>query len=128
MTKKLPFAAPLALAASALLVTPASAANVSNPGQIRAEIQQLDQQIERSRGLSGREEQRLQNQVDHLQELYRTYARGGFSRAELQRLDRELSATKAQVYQQSRDRNDVAGRQDQHHDRDDRDDRNDHRR
>jgi hypothetical protein len=127
MTKKLLFAAPLAFAASALLVTPASAASISNPGQIRAEIQQLDQQIERSRGLSGREEQRLQNQVDRLQDLYRTYARGGFSRAELQRLDRELSATKVQVYQQSRDRNDVAGRQDQRNDRNDRNDRHDSR-
>jgi len=125
MTKRFFLAAPLALAAGALLVTPASAASLSNPGQIRAQIQQLDRQIERSRGLSGREEQRLQNRVDRLQDLYRAYARGGFSRAELQRLDRELSATKVQVYHQSLDRNGSPGRQDQ---RWDRQDGNDYRR
>ena len=50
MTKKFLIAGPLALAAGALLVTPASAASFSNPGQIRAEIQQLDRQVDRSHG------------------------------------------------------------------------------
>jgi len=122
MTKKFLLAAPLMLAAGAVLATPASAASVNNPGQMRSEIQQLDRQIERMRGLSGREEQRLQRQVDQLQGLYQSFARGGFSRSELQRLDRELTAVKTQVSHQSRDRNDSDGRQDK------RGDRNDHRR
>ena len=122
MTRKFLLAAPMILAVGAMLATPASAASLSNPGQIRSEIQQLDRQIERMPGLSGREEQRLQRQVDQLQGLYQGFARGGFSRGELQRLDRELTAVKTQVYQQSRDRNDAGGRHDQ------RGDRNDHRR
>jgi len=119
MTKKLLLSAPLALVAGALLATPASAASLGNPGQIRAEIQQLDRQIDRTRSLSKREEQRLEGKVERLQGLYQTFARGGFSRGELQRLDRELTAVKAQVSNQSRERN---GHQDQ------RGGRNDHRR
>jgi len=115
MTKKFLLAAPMALAAAAMLATPASAANISNPGQIRAEIQQLDRQIDRMPGLSNREEKRLEGKVDQLQRLYQSYARGGFSRNELQRLDRELSDVKAEVFKASRD----FGR--------DRQDRNDHR-
>jgi len=131
MTKKFLIAAPLALAAGALLVTPASAASFSNPGQIRAEIQQLDRQVDRAHG---RDAQRLQARVDRLQSLYQSYARGGFSRNELQRLDRELGAVKAQVYSASRDRNGFDGGRDQRGDRYDnnrydyRGDRNDHRR
>ena len=113
MTKFL-IAAPLALAAIAAVATPASAADRANPGQIRTEIAQLDRQVDRMRGLSPREEQRLENQVDRLQALYRTYARGGFNRGELQRLDGQLSAVRAQVYAQSHDRN---GRFDRHDDR-----------
>jgi hypothetical protein len=117
MNKKSLIAGPLALAVGALLVTPASAASWSNPQQIRAEIRQLDRQIERSRGLSGREEQRLQNRVDRLQDLYRSFARGGFSRGELQLLDRELSAVAAQAYARSRDRDGPRERQDHTGDR-----------
>jgi TolA-binding protein len=127
MMKKFLLAAPLALAAGALLASPASAASFSNPGQIRGEIQQLDRQVDRTRGLSGREEQRLQNQVDRLQDLYRSFARDGFSRGELQRLDRELTAVKMQVFQQSRDGN--RSNRDNRSDHDDRrDQRHDHRR
>lgn len=121
--KKFLIAAPLALAAVAAVATPASAADRASPGQIRAEIAQLDRQVDRMRGLSPREEQRLENQVDRLQALYRDYARGGFNRSELQRLDGRLSEVRAQVYAQSHDRN---GRFDRHdgdhrgHDRHDR--------
>jgi len=125
MTKKFLIAGPLALAAGALLVTPASAASFSNAGQIRAEIQQLDRQIDRTRGLSGREAQRLDGQVDRLQALYKNFARGGFSRSELQRLDRELGSVKAQLNNASRDRNGSDKRGDQRQGQ--RGDRNDRR-
>lgn len=102
--KKILTAVPLALAAAAVLATPASAASPLNAGKIRAEIQQLDRQVDRMRGLSDREERRLESQVDRLDALYRSYARGGFTRSELQRLDSQVNAVKAQVYAQSRDR------------------------
>ena len=50
--KKILTAVPLALAAAAVLATPASAASPLNAGKIRAEIQQLDRQVDRMRGLS----------------------------------------------------------------------------
>src|SRR5262245_57103020 len=116
-------AAPLALAAAAALATPASAASWTSPSQIRSEIAQLDRQVDHLRGLSPREEARLSNQVDRLQATYRSYARGGFTRGELQRLDGQLSAIRAQVYAQSRDRDGRNGHDggfDRGHDRHDR--------
>ena len=64
--KMLFLAAPLALAAGALLGSPASAQswNRGYPGQLRAEIAQLDRQIDRTRGLSNREERVLERRVD----------------------------------------------------------------
>jgi hypothetical protein len=115
--KKFLIAAPLALAAVAAVATPASAASRTDAGQIRSEIAQLDRQVDRLRGLSPREEQRLESRVDRLQALYRGYARNGFTRSELRQLDGQLSAVKAQVYAQSHDRN---GRFDRGHDRHDR--------
>jgi TolA-binding protein len=107
--KKFLIAAPLALAASALLTSPASAAPWDNAGQIRSELNQLDRQIDRLRGLSPREEQRLENRLDQLQDQYRSFARGGFTRAELQRLSSGVSQLKASVYAQSNDRNNRPG-------------------
>lgn len=107
-------AVPLALAAAAVLATPASAAAPLNAGKIRAEIQQLDRQVDRMRGLSNREEKRLEGQVDRLEALYRNYARGGFTRSELQRLDSQVNAVKAQVYAQAHDRNGRFARHDNH--------------
>jgi hypothetical protein len=112
--KKFLIAAPLALAAVAAVATPASAAQWNDAGQIRAEIAQLDRQVDRMRGLSPREEQRLVSRVDRLQALYRSYARGGFTRNELQRLDGELSAVRNQVYAQANDRNGRYDRRDDH--------------
>src|SRR5690242_18645757 len=65
--KKFLIAAPLALAAVAAVATPASAASWNNASQLRAEIAQLDRQVDRMHGLSPREEQRLERQVDRLQ-------------------------------------------------------------
>ncbi|MDF1835509.1 MAG: hypothetical protein P1U62_11605 [Alteraurantiacibacter sp. bin_em_oilr2.035] len=102
---KMLIAAPLALAATALFTVPASAA-AANGGQIRAEIQQLDRQIERSRGLSRLEEARLNSQVTRLQSLYRSYARGGFTRTELRQLDRQVTSVRAQITDKARDNHD----------------------
>jgi len=123
--KKFLTAAPLALAAVAAFTTPASAAERYNPGQIRSEIAQLDRQVDQLRGLSPREEKRLESQVDRLQTLYRTSARGGFSRSELRQLDIQLSAVRARIDAQAHDRNGRNDRGDDHRDGDHRD--GDHR-
>ena len=108
--KKILFAAPLVLAAGAVLATPASAATWNNAGQLRAEIAQLDKQVDRTRGLSSREERALEQRVDRLQSLYRTYARGGFTRSEINRLNTEINQVRAAIARQSHDLNNHAGR------------------
>ena len=110
--KKLLLAAPLALAAGALLGSPASAQgwNAGNPSQLRAEIAQLDRQVDRTRGLSNREERALENRVDRLQSLYRTYARHGFTRGEVQSLQREIASVRVAIQRQAHDWNNHPGR------------------
>lgn len=108
--KKILFAAPLVLAAGAVLATPASAATWNNAGQLRAEIAQLDKQVDRTRGLSSREERALEQRVDRLQSLYRSYARGGFTRSEINRLNAEINQVRAAIARQSHDSNNHAGR------------------
>jgi len=111
---KILFAAPLLLAAGAVLASPASAATWSNGGQLRAEIAQLDRQVDRSRGLSNREERVLERRVDRLQDLYRSYARHGFNRFEVQSLEREIASVRVAIERQSRDWNNHPGRNDRH--------------
>jgi uncharacterized coiled-coil DUF342 family protein len=110
--KKIFLAAPLALAAGALLSSPAAAQswNYGNPGQLRVEIAQLDKQVDRTRGLSNREERALEQRVDRLQSLYRSYARHGFTRAEVQTLQREIASVRVAIQRQAHDWNNHPGR------------------
>jgi hypothetical protein len=110
--KKLLLAAPLALAAGALLGSPVSAQSwtYGNAGQLRAEIAQLDRQVDHTRGLSNREERALEARVDRLRDLYRNYARGGFNRFEVQSLEREIASVRVAIERQSRDWNNRPGR------------------
>jgi hypothetical protein len=111
MTRKFLLAAPLALAAGALLTTPASARGwADNAGQLRAEIAQLDRQVDRSHGISNREERALERRVDRLRSLYRDYARHGFTRNETRSLQREIASVRVAVERQSHDWNNHAGR------------------
>jgi predicted RNase H-like nuclease (RuvC/YqgF family) len=110
MTKKFLLAAPLALAAGALFTTPAAAAWHANPGQLRAEIAQLDRQIDRKPGVSNREERVLEQRVDRLQNLYRSYARHGYSRVEVRTLEREIASLRVALQRQAHDWNNHAGR------------------
>jgi hypothetical protein len=118
--KKFLLAAPLALAAAGVLATPASAASWNSARQVRNEIAQLDRQVDRARGLSQREEQRLERQVDRLQVLYRNYARNGFTRGELRTLGSQIDQVRNDLFRQSSDRNGHNGRGDwnerDHHD------------
>jgi hypothetical protein len=110
--KKIFAAAPLALAAAALLASPASARdfNYGNAGQLRAEIAQLDRQIDRSHGISSREERVLENRVDRLQSLYRSYARGGFTNREVRSLQNEIASVRVAIQRQAHDWNNHPGR------------------
>ena len=124
--KKLFLAAPLALAAGALLTTPALAASYQSAGQIRAEINQLDRQVDRARGLTSAEERQLDRRVDQLQSLYSRYARNGFNRAELGVLSSRIDVIRNQLARQSHDR-DGRGNWNDRNDRHDNHDRRDHR-
>jgi hypothetical protein len=110
MNKKLLFAAPLALAAGAMLATPASARGWNNEGNnLRAQIAQLDSQVDHTRGLSNREERALEKRVDRLQKLYRSYARHGFTRTEVQTLQREIASVRVAIQRQAHDWNNHPG-------------------
>lgn len=101
--KKLLLAAPLALAAGAMLSTPASAADWYDGRQIRAEINQLERQVDRARGLSRNEEARLERQVDQLQKLYRNFARNGLSRGEVSALNSRINIVRNQLAKATND-------------------------
>jgi septal ring factor EnvC (AmiA/AmiB activator) len=101
-----------ALAASLALgiAVPANAA-VYNAGNLRAEIAQLDNQIDRAearRTISHREAQQLDRQVDRLQDSFRAYARGGFTRYELASLNNGIAQVRAQLRDQRWDGNNRA--------------------
>jgi len=109
-----------ALAASLALgvAAPASAA-VWNAGQLRQEINQLDRQIDRAearRTISQREARQLDRQVDRLEDAFRAYARGGFTRYELASLNNGIDRVKSQLRAERRDfdRRAGEGRYDRH--------------
>lgn len=98
-----------ALAASLALgiAVPANAA-IYNAGSLRAEIAQLDNQIDRAearRTISHREAQQLDRQVDRLQDSFRSYARGGFTRYELASLNNGVAQVRNQLQAQRWDGN-----------------------
>ena len=91
-----------ALAASLALgiAVPASAAASNAPGQLRQEIAQLDNQIDRAearRTISRQEANRLDRQVDRLENAFRSYARGGFTRYELASLNNGIAQVRSQL-------------------------------
>lgn len=100
--RKFLIAAPMALAAAAMLTTPASAAPSTryNSVQITKDISQLDRQIDRAqqqRSISSREANQLHRQVKQIQNLRVQYARGGYTNAELRTLDGKITNVKQQL-------------------------------
>jgi hypothetical protein len=99
-----------ALAVSLTLgaAVPASAAVFyGNGANVKAEIAQLDRQIDVAKArhqLSRQESASLESQVNRLQKLYRTYGRNGFSRAELRTLDNQVDNVKRDLVRQVNDR------------------------
>ena len=107
--RKLTFAASAALALAATVATPAMAApNWHNGNEIRRDISQLDNRIERAlhnRTISRIEAQRLQRNVDQLQRLYSIYSRNGLSRAEVQSLQIRIDRVEQQLRNERNDWN-----------------------
>jgi hypothetical protein len=80
----------------------------SNGANVKAQIAQLDRQIDVAkarRQLTWQESASLEKQVDRLQKLYRSYSRNGLTRAELRTLDNQVDNVKRDLVRQSRDRN-----------------------
>ena len=103
-------AAPFALAGGALVATPAAAAPAQSAHQLQNQITQLDRQVEQaeSRGNLSRSEARsLLRDVSGLQNLYRSYSRGGFDRRELNTLGERVDDAQKALAKATRD---------QHHD------------
>lgn len=95
------FAAALGLA----LATPASAAGWNNGAHFRQQINQLDKRVDRARGVSNREERRLDRQVERLEDAYSHYRRGGFNRSEAYAMQRMIDQVRHQFAAQRRDGN-----------------------
>ena len=99
-----------ALAAGLLagVAAPASAAVYDRPGELRRDISQLDNRIDRAearRTISKREAAQLERQVDRLEQTWRAYARGGFTRYELASLERGVDSIERQLVSERRDDN-----------------------
>ncbi len=109
MKKTLIATLPLALGAGLMVATPASAANWNNANSVRAEIRQLDRQIDRARGLSNRQEARLDRRVSSLRSMYRTFKRGGINRGEQRLLNKRLTSIKHAIRINSRSVNSHSG-------------------
>ena len=105
MKSKFTIALPLAIGAGLMSATPASAANFYGAKEIRTELRMLDRQIDRKKGLSYREQVRLERRIDNVQALQRRYARNGYSRNELRILNQKVGAIKASIRYQARDSN-----------------------
>jgi len=99
-------AAPLALAAGVAIASTPAAARDYSPYEMRVEIGQLHQQVERigeSRRFTNSEYRRMQNAVDSLESRYRQMGRDGFSRAEIAGLSDRIDNVRERIYVQARD-------------------------
>jgi hypothetical protein len=118
--RKFLIGAPLALAAAAVLSTPAAAQmrgsdhgrdySRNDGRELRGEIAQLDRQVDQAQNrrlISNREAQRLDREVNQLERLHAQFARGGFTRTELRTLNQRIDSVQRMV---SREINDRDGR------------------
>jgi septal ring factor EnvC (AmiA/AmiB activator) len=93
------------------LAVPASAAAWNAPARLQQQIAQLDSKIERAearRIISHREARQLDRQVHNLRATFNDFARGGFTRYELQRIDSHISQVNRQLATQKFDGNNRA--------------------
>ncbi|MEL7188768.1 MAG: hypothetical protein AAGK17_04375 [Pseudomonadota bacterium] len=105
MTKKLMIAAPIIATLGMLAATPATAAPHKAGQSVHAEINQLDRKINRTPGISPREEARLEARLKSLRQLNRSYARNGYSGRELRVLNQQINSINVAINKQSRDNN-----------------------
>ena len=88
------------------LAVPASAAQWNAPGQVRQQIAELDWHIDRAqanRAITNREARMLDYRVANIRAMFNSYARGGFTRTELNNLDNRIDDVKRQLRMQKND-------------------------
>lgn len=94
------------------VAVPASAQAWHNGHQFRQQINQLENRVDRNRGISNREARQLDRQIDHLKAQYNRFARGGFDRREAQVMHRLIADVRYSVTAQARDNNNRQARYD----------------
>ena len=87
------------------LAAPAAAQGWNQGAQFRQQIDHLERKTDRNRGISNREERRLDNQISRLKKTYNRFARGGFNRHESQTMQRMIADVRYQFRNQARDGN-----------------------
>lgn len=115
MTKLTKLIAPALAASMALgIAVPAHAAHGwVGPSEIRAEMSQLDRDIDRAlyRGqISRGDAYRFERQLSYIEAKFRSHARAGYSRGELQHIDKLVDQLRYDLRQEMR----IAGRYDRH--------------
>lgn len=113
-------AATIAAALTIGMVAPASAAphkNVAynNGSALRAQITQLDHKIDRAesrRAITHREATQLDRQVDRLESTWRSYARNGFTRSEINTLNKRIGTVENALNKATRSHNSKTARHD----------------
>lgn len=94
------------------VAVPASAQSWNNGHQFRQQIAQLEQRVDRTRGLSNREARQLDRQIAQLKTQYNRFARGGFDRRESQAMQRMIADVRHTIAVQARDNNNRYARND----------------
>jgi hypothetical protein len=88
------------------VAVPASAQAWNNNGhQFRQQIAQLENRVDRNRGVSNREARQLDRQISQLKSQYNRFARGGFDRRESQAMQRMIADVRYVITTQARDNN-----------------------
>ena len=90
------------------IAAPASAASYygTSARELREDIAQLDRRVDRLQDrhvLTWREAARYQSKVEKLEDTWRYFARGGFTRGEINALDRQIDAVSFQLQQEVRE-------------------------
>jgi len=100
ISKKFLVAAPLALIAGLAFASPAAAQRWDGAGELRSDIRDLDRTVERSaesRRYTNQELRQLRTWIGNLEERYDRYARGGWTRTEVNDLGERIDSVRQRI-------------------------------